>query len=43
MHIITWNEDGSDYKVTTPRLVEVVELIESLRSTKTPFKHIYEE
>jgi len=43
MHIITWIDEGSKYKLTTHKLTEVVELIESLRSTKTPFKHVYEE
>ena len=43
MHIITWIDEGSDYKLTTTRLTEVIELIESLKSTKTPFKHVFKE
>ena len=43
MHIITWNEDGSDYKATTSRLSEAMEVIDDLREHDIPFTHYFEE
>ncbi len=43
MHIITWVDEGVDYKVTTPRLKEALEVITSLQQDKIKYLHIFEE
>ena len=43
MHVITWVEEGANYKVSTPRLKEALEVIEDLRNDNVKFTHIFEE